>query len=423
MTGLAALTGANTSAISPVASEQRVPAPPTSEELDKVFLVGPSAITALGLTTVWQSQVKVGERESARKIFATDGDSVFIYDSGCHISRMLASNGRVIWKNACGKSTDSVLGVNRVLAGTTDQVLVCLDNAILTLDGSNGKFAKAHKLTRYPDTSGVIYDNYLIFGAKGGQVAWQQFHIGYFWFANELGGVIHQPPILIGSNIVAASSSGQVAMLSATSTRQVWRKTLGGSVTGILGLGADAIYAAAADQSLSALEVGNGKLRWRYQSASPLTGDVFCDGESVFVQVVGEGLIALEAKPLANDATFSRDGIVRWKSAATGNPICAIGSTILLWNSAAKKLTSVDASTGSVVASLTLAKVNHLIVTGPINPDLYLLGADGLVQRCESTASAAAAKSAIAAAATGKPPAAGKTDTPVEFSGEEPTVP
>lgn len=423
MTGFAALMGASTSANSPLANEQGVPTPPTSEELDKMFLVGPGAIKSLGLTTVWQSQVKVGARESASQIFATDGDSVFIYDSGCNISRMLSGDGRVIWKNACGKSTDSVLGVNRVLDGATDQVLVCLDNAIVTLDGSSGKFSKAHKLTRYPDTSGVIYDNYLIFGAKGGQVAWQQFHIGYFWFANELGGIIRQPPILVGSNVVAASTSGQVAMLSATSTRQVWRRTLGGSVTGILGVGADAIYAAAADHSISALEQSNGKLRWRYQSASPLTGDVFCDGESVFVQVVGEGLIALEAKPLANDATFSRDGIVRWKSTATGNPICAIGSTILLWNSTAKKLTSVDASTGSVMASVTLTKVNHLIVTGPINPNLYLLGTDGLVQRCESTASAAAAMSAIADAATSKPPAAGKTDMPVEATGEEPAVP
>ena len=101
------------------------------------------------------------------------------------------------------------------MIGTLDVVYITLDHALVGLDAATGALAHGNKLTRFPLTSGVVYGKHLIFGAKGGQVVWQQYVIGYFWMANELGGIIDQPPILIqsedGATIAAASSSGQVA--------------------------------------------------------------------------------------------------------------------------------------------------------------------------------------------------------------------
>lgn len=408
---VAALVATSLSSTAIAKSPQASTTSPTTEQLDKMFLVGPSALGSLGMRTVWQSKVNLQDDESAQNMFVTDGDSVFVEDSGCHISRVLSRDGRSLWKNACGRATDKVRGVNRVLNGNLDEVLITLDNAIVGLDASTGVLSRGHKLTRLPRTSGVVYGKHLIFGAKGGQIVWQQYAIGYFWLANDLGGAIERPPILIGSNILAASTSGQVALLNADTTRQVWRKTLGGAIKGTMGIGADAIYAACEDHSISALELSNGNLRWRHQTNKPLTNNVFCDDDLVYLQVTGEGLVALVAKPLADDATFSRDGVVKWKCTATGTPLCRVGSRIMLWDSSARMLTTVETSNGIVVATVALPKVAHLVVTGPIDPDMYLLSTNGILQRCETTArdtatDAATAAKAIQAADSATAPAA-----------------
>lgn len=374
--------------------------PPTAEELDQMFLVGPTAVSSIGMRTVWQSKVTLQGNESAKSLYVAGGDSFFVEDSGCHMSRVLISDGRSLWKNACGRVTDRVRGVNRVVNGKLDEVLITLDHAIIGLDAATGALAHGNKLTRFPLTSGVVYGKHLIFGAKGGQVVWQQYVIGYFWMANELGGIIDQPPILIqsddGATIAAASSSGQVALLDADTTRQIWRKTLGGAIKGTLGVGANAIYAACEDRSISALEVSNGNLRWRYQTTQPLSSDVFCDGELVYLQVNGEGLLALQAKPLADDATFSRDGVMKWKCMVAGKPLCKVGSRILLWDLASHTLTTVETSNGIVVAAITLPKVAQVAVTGPLDPDMFLMNTNGTVQRCETIVPAKSTAAATA---------------------------
>ena len=371
-----------------VSISNAISTPPTPAELDEMFLAGPTAISSIGMQTVWQSKMTLQKNERAKTLFVTGGDSFFVEDTGCHMSRVLITDGRSLWKNACGRATDKVRGVNRVVNGKLDEVLITLDHAIIGLDAATGALAHGNKLTRFPLTSGVVYGKHLIFGAKGGQVVWQQYVIGYFWMANELGGIIDQPPILIESDdratIVAASTSGQVALLDADTTRQIWRKTLGGAIKGTLGVGANAIYAACEDRSISALEVSNGNLRWRYQSTQPLSSDVFCDGELVYLQVTGEGLLALQAKPLADDATFSRDGVMKWKCMVAGKPLCKVGSRILLWDLASHTLTTVETSNGIVVAAITLPKVAQVAVTGPLDPDMFLMNTNGTVQRCEA---------------------------------------
>ena len=386
--------------VTPASTSAETTTPPTSEQLDEMFLVGPTAIGSIGMRTVWQSKVNLQSNESAKSLYVAGGDSFFVEDSGCHMSRVLISDGRSLWKNACGRVTDRVRGVNRVMNGKLDEVLITLDYAIIGLDAATGALAHGNKLTRFPLTSSVVYGKNLIFGSKGGQVVWQQYVIGYFWMANELGGIIDQPPILIQSDdvasIAAASSSGQVALLDADTTRQIWRKTLGGAIKGTLGVGANAIYAACEDRSISALEVSNGNLRWRYQTTQPLSSDVFCDGELVYLQVTGEGLLALQAKPLADDATFSRDGVMKWKCMVAGKPLCKVGSRILLWDLASHTLTTVETSNGIVVAAITLPKVAQVAVTGPLDPDMFLMNTDGTLQRCETIVPAKSTAAATA---------------------------
>ncbi len=379
--------------------------PATAEELTQLFLAPPAAVESISMRTVWQTKVALPTQTQATRVFVAEGDSVFVADSGAHIARVLTHNGLTVWQNACGRDNDRVRDVDRARLGTTDEILVTLDTAIAVLDSGNGTFSRPEKLERIPTTESVRFGKYLIFGAKGGFVAWQQYLAGCFWKSNELGGVIHSAPILVGNMVAAASTSGQLALLDAETTRQVWRKKLGGPVEGRVAAGAGAIFAACGDHAVHAYEIATGALRWRYMTQAPLSGNVFCDGELVYTQVPGEGLVALTAVAPNMDSQgqhelLGRDGRLLWKSSAAGEVICRVAQSILIWDAPSRILTALHTSDGSTVATVALPRVIALGVSGPQDPDLYLLSADGTMQRCEARDRATAEAKDVATHAT-----------------------
>ncbi len=363
--------------------------PPTDEQLAAAFIASPPAVESIGMRTVWQTKVALPPQTLATRVFVAEGDSVFVADSGAHLARVLTNNGLTVWQNACGRGNDRVHDVDRARLGSTDEVLVTLDTAIAVLDTGSGTLSRPEKLERIPTTESVLFGKFLIFGAKGGFVAWQQYLAGCYWKSNELGGVIKSPPILVGNMVAVASTSGQLALLEAETTRQVWRKKLGGPIEGRVAAGAGAIFAACGDHTVHAYEITGGALRWRYMTESPLSGDVFCDGEFVYTQVPGQGLVALTAVAPKMDSQgqqelLGRDGRLMWKSSVQGNVICRVAQTILVWDAAKRILTALHTTDGSTVATVALPRVVSLTVSGSQDPDLYLLSADGTMQRCEA---------------------------------------
>ena len=378
---------------------------PTTEQLNARFLAGPSAVESIGMRTVWQTQVPSVDHSSMVRVFPAEGDSVFVTDSTSHLARVLTSTGLTVWQNACGRGHDRVHDVDRARIGAVDEVLVTLDSAIAVLDSGNGTFSRGQKLERIPTTQSALYGRFLIFGAKGGFVAWQQYLVGCFWKSNEIGGLIKSAPILVGSSVAVGSTSGQLALLDAQTTRQIWRKKLGGPIEGQVAAGAGAIYAACGDHAVHAYEEATGALRWRYITESPLTSDVFCDGELVYTQVPRQGLVAISAAAATMNAegtheVLGRDGTLRWKSPAPGTVICKVADHVLVWDAPSHTLSALHTTDGSTSATLTLPRVISLAVTGPIDPDLYLLSSDGALQRCEARVRATQQARDVAAQAT-----------------------
>ena len=379
--------------------------PPTAEQLDAIFLAGPSAVDSLGMRTVWQTKITLPPQASASRVFSTNGDSVFVADNGAHLVRVLSQTGLTVWQNACGRGNDRVHDVDRAQLRSSDEILVTLDTAIAVLDTGNGTLSRPEKLERIPTTESVLFSKFLIFGSKGGFISWQQYLAGCSWKSNELGGVIQSPPILVGNMVAAASTSGQLVLLDAETTRQVWRKKLGGAIEGRVAAGSGAIFAACSDHAVHAYEIATGALRWRYLTEAPLSSDVFCDGELVYTQVPGQGLIALTAAATSMDAQgkqemLGRDGRLCWKSTARGNVVCRVAQQILVWDAPSKTLTAVHTSDGSTTATVALPRVVSLAVSGPLDPDLYLLSADGTLQRCEARDRATAQAKEVASQAT-----------------------
>ncbi len=359
------------------------------------FLLPPVQGRTLGFETSWQRQSETGTAWSPTKLFVTEGDSVFLADEHAHLARVQRDTGAVVWMNACGRATDRVLDVDRVTytarlpVGTNgeltpptqlDEVLCTLDAAIVSLNAHSGHLVQTQKLEKVPSTSSVVHGKYLIFGARGGQLVWQQFAIGHIWKCNELGGAIKSPPIAVGTSLAAASTNGEVMLFDPNTTRQYWRHTLAGGVQGRLASGGGAVFAASADHAIHAIEVNNGHQRWRYLTDAPLACNLFADDDRVYAQVPGEGLVAISTQASSMLACS-----LAWKSRVTGDAICRAGTRLIVWDSASLTLTAIDAATGLTEASVKLPGVVDLKVTGPVDPDMFLLGEGGKVQKLSTT--------------------------------------
>lgn len=367
---------------------------PNADRPAPAFLLEPGVGRAIGLETVWQSKVFLGANPHASALFITEGDSVFVVDDGCHLSRVLIANGSTVWSHGCGRATDRVLDVDRaqyiarLSAGRNgeltpptalDEVLVTLDAAIASFDAHSGNLTQTQQLERFPTTRSIVHGRYLIFGARGGQLVWQQYAIGHLWKCNEVGGAILSRPIVVGDSIAAASTTGDILVVDPDTTRQVWRGKTAGAIKGSLAEGGGAVYAASADQSIHAFESATGKLRWRHLAGVPLECDLYCDGERVYAQIPGQGLVALLSRPAG-----MLESMVSWKASVPGNAICRVGHRLLVWDQPTTTLTALDAATGLVEGRATLPSCVALELSSFVDPSIFLLGADGTVQRLDA---------------------------------------
>ncbi len=358
------------------------------------YLIPAADGRSLGLETRWLAHVAPSPGAATAQAFTCDGDSVFVTDSACHMSRVLVASGNTVWTNACGRATDHVLDIDRasrvarIPAGKNgdltpptqlDEVLVTLDAAIASFDTNTGQITQTQRLERIPSTRSILHGRYLIFGARGGQLVWQQYAIGHLWKCNEVGGSIVARPIRLGSAIAVAGTSGEILVVDPDTTRQVWRRRLAGSVVGSLAAGDDALFAASADQAIHAFEAATGRPRWRFLTETPLSCDLFCDGARVYAQIPQKGLIALATK-----SETLLEAKVAWTAQVPGNAIARAGHRILVWDAASHTLTAVAAESGHVEGKVTVPSIVDLVVADPVSARMFVLGAGGTLQLLEA---------------------------------------
>ena len=351
---------------------------------DGVFIADPGSVKNLGLTTVWQVGVESGRGTSAKVVYTTDpdGDSIFVLDSAPGLARVLVRDGRTVWRDRVGEASDRVLSVARSPQPKRDEVVICLDSGILAADFATGRLAARHKITRLPTTPAVLDGDFAVFGAKAGQVVWQQLSIGAFMHVNGVRGTVVDEPLSLDEGVAVGSSEGDVAVFSTDRGKSLWRRDVGAGVVGNLASDPVSVYARCNDHSVHAMDIGTGKPRWRWKSTEALTGRLFAGGGLVLTRIEGGELVALESlRDTSTDMTL-RDGRVAWRSSAVGDPLCTIDDEIMLWDARTRTATTVSSVSGKVSASARFPDAVDIAVTRVDDPDVYLLSSTGLLQRC-----------------------------------------
>lgn len=346
------------------------------EQLDRQYLVPASAVNDLGFRIDWQTVVPNSPGAGLREIFPR-GNAVFTVDDRNLVSRLQIDRGSMVWQAPVGEPIASIQAIFRVTGEGRDQLFAVSDFAVHVVDTANGVSESRQGLERSLGTKPAVFGPYLIYGTRAGQVVWHQYEVGYQWRANSMPGSVAAEPLLVGDRLFAVGSTGAILALDAASSRRVWDKQL---VSGIAAQPAAAeglLLVAGLDHYLWAFDMANGRTAWSYFTQSPLATSPIVIGDAVLQFVPSEGLVCLDLMPADRI-----DGSVRWRSPeARGTPIAQHRGRLLLWDAGSKTLRSVELSSGRIVSTVSLPKVDRIASGGGEGAELIFGSRDGTLMR------------------------------------------
>jgi outer membrane protein assembly factor BamB len=241
----------------------------------------------------------------------------------------------------------------------------------------NDIVAAVQRLQWLASTGGIIDGSQFIYGAFGGEVAWQAWNRGYSTRAHRVGRRIALPPVQSGDTIIAASQSGHVSALSARSGALMWSRTLLDSLGSTPVCSDDYVYLSGLDQHLRCLSLrDNGRPLWTALLKAPLTTSATLIDDVVYQQVHGTGLTAWQATP-AN----APDGVPKWTAAAvTGDVLATYGDLLLTWDPQLGTLATISPLTGSIDVQLNLAPGTRVQTSAIENGRVFIISPKGRIE-------------------------------------------
>lgn len=345
------------------------PAAPVVAAVEQSHVIGPGAARDIDYRVAWQH---IGAGRNI-KIFTVQGDSVFFLDTQNFLTRIKISDGNQLWRMQVADPIEVVYGVTY----PGDRVYVLTGGAVYVLDANTGSQLQRQKLLQISNTEPALFNQYLIYGSRNGQVVWHQRLIGQHWRGYQIAPAMNVPPVLSGEVVAAVGSNGSVYVLSASSTRQYWSKMLLAPVVCQPAIGEAALYVAGTDQYLWAFDLNSGRNLWKVLHESQLVDSPVLIGERVYQQVPRFGLHCYAALPWDNPG-----GELLWKAeGVNGNVLLQRRSELITWDQTGRQMAVVDAERGSIIKTLHLPAVTRILAAGPKGDEIYAANDDGRVVR------------------------------------------
>jgi outer membrane protein assembly factor BamB len=184
-------------------------------------------------------------------------------------------------------------------------------------------------------------------------------------------------------DLIVTSDRGEVCRVDPNSGKKTWRVQVPGTISSAAALLDGRVYMGADDQYLRAFDYLKGHALWKWFAPGPLHRPILAGGDVVLTQVPGTGLVALAALPMDEEGSVKPDGERRWTcEEVTGDPVTRTRQGVVTWDAGTRTLALVDARNGKLRRSERLPGVVMLRSTSPKDGDLYMLDADGRLQRC-----------------------------------------
>ena len=378
---------------------------------DRVLATDPAR--ALGFRTIWQARLPL-PLGSTWGGMAPQGGSVVVWDStGAFLSTDVGS-GDLRWQSqpiADMQRVGSVVSVN--IQGKP--ILLALGDArLVAMDPTTGENVGVSAYAHAPVTGALATGDQIVFGSSGRHLSWlrvieRRFPrrdqpridpsrvnrappvnvartevVNYEIRSISLEGPAAAAPTLApDGHLVVTSERGEVCRVDPSSGRKTWIARIPGTIAAAAALSDGLVYAGADDHYLRAFDLGSGETRWKWFAPGPLRRPILAVGDHVLTQVPGTGLVALTAQARDASGSVKPDGEWRWTCAeVTGDPITRTREGVITWDAGTRTLALVDGRNGKLRRSERLPGVVMLQSTSPQDGDLYMLDADGRLQRC-----------------------------------------
>lgn len=384
---------------------------PPSVATDRVLATDPAR--AMGFRTVWQARLPL-PLGTAWEGLAPQGGAVVVWDSSGAFLSTDAGSGDLRWQSqpiADAQRVGSVVSVN--IQGKP--ILLALGDArLVAMDPTTGENVGVSGYAHAPVTGALATGEQIVFGSSGRHLSWlrvieRRFPrrdqprvdptrvsrspalnvartevVNYEIRSIGLEGPAAAVPTLApDGHLVVTSERGEVCRVDPGSGRKTWIVRIPGTIAAAAALMDGVVYAGADDHYLRAFDLDSGETRWKWFAPGPLSRPILAVGDQVLTQVPGTGLVALAA--LARDASGSvkPDGEWLWTCAeVTGDPITRTREGVVTWDAGTRTLALVDGRNGKLRRGERLPGVVMLRSTAAQDGDLYMLHADGRLQRC-----------------------------------------
>jgi hypothetical protein len=352
------------------------PAPPVAlpgDDLERRYLVGPGAASAIGMRIDFQSDVRP-ESGAGLRLLAAGGDSIFVLDGDNLLTRLQRGDGALLWRIPVGETVDEVQAITYV--PEVNRVFLTVGGELFAIDNVNGALLARQPLDQMAATAPAVYGTFLIYGSRNGQVVWHSFEVGYQWRGYRIAPAVRLAPLLVGDAVIAIGSDGRIVALDAGSAVGIWDKRLLADVVAAPATGAGLVYIAGRDQYLWAIDARSGRSEWKYLADAPLERPPAVIADRVYQSIPGRGLACFEARPAS-----APGGRIVWTSPLVrGDVIGRNRDRLLAWDGASRTMTVLDAAAGGVVEAVPLPQVSLVYPEGGEGA-LIAAGDDGRVIR------------------------------------------
>ena len=345
------------------------PPAPVVAAVEQSHVIGPAAAREIDYRVAWQ-HIGAG---SAINIFTVQGDSVFYLDKQNYLTRIKMADGNRLWRSQVVDPIEEVYGV----AFPGDRVYVISGGSVYVLDSNTGSQLQRQKLLQIANTEANVFNQFLIYGSRNGQVIWHQRLVGQHSRGYQIAPTMTVAPVSRNNVIGAVGTNGSVFVLDANTATQYWSKMLLAPVTCRPAIGDAALYVAGTDQYLWAFELGTGRNLWKVLHESPLVDSPVVIGERLYQQVPRFGLHCYAALPPDDPG-----GELLWKAnGVNGNVLLERRSELITWDQRARQMAIVNAERGAVIKTLNLPAVTRMAVGGENGDEIYGANDDGRVVR------------------------------------------
>lgn len=325
----------------------------------------------MGYSMVWVGYPfpAIGEA-NAIKFVDISNNAIVAQEKGSVVSLLEAGNGQVRWTNQLASSLTNFVGLDfadGISAGTGGAVVAQSEAEAFVLAGASGSLLSRDRLPRVATTAGVVMNGSVIYGSATGEVVSVKLGTALKNWGFLAQGTMRTDPVAIGETACFVSQAGDVVFLDTFAGRLIGRNRTYGGLESKPTTDGNAVYVASTDQSVWAFSP-TGQTMWRYRTPQRLTAQPVAIDGTLYIDVPGDGMTALDAQT----------GAIRWHNTNVGGTVVGIRkSRILVFEKGV--LTALESKKGAFVSSIKTPGITRLIAEKPVDGELYAITDSNLI--------------------------------------------